>query len=80
MMKAIRPSEKSVLTRATQRNIPQDGILHTYSSENLKPYIILTGWAMYRRRNMSPVRYEIGFISHKTAFSIVPAVKTSNPT
>jgi hypothetical protein len=28
MMKAIRSSETSVLTRATQRNIPEDGILH----------------------------------------------------
>jgi hypothetical protein len=27
---------------------------------------------------MSPVRYELGFISYKTTFSIVTAVKTSN--
>jgi hypothetical protein len=29
MMKAIRSSETSVLTRATRRHIPDDGILHT---------------------------------------------------
>jgi hypothetical protein len=27
---------------------------------------------------MSPVKYELGFISQKTAFFIVTAVKTSN--
>jgi hypothetical protein len=29
MTEAIRSSETSVLTRATQRNISEDGILHT---------------------------------------------------
>jgi hypothetical protein len=29
MMEALRPSETSVLTRASQRNIPEDGILHS---------------------------------------------------
>jgi hypothetical protein len=26
--------------------IPEDGILHTHRSENLKSYIALTGWAL----------------------------------
>jgi hypothetical protein len=47
--------------RATRRNIPEDDILPSYRRENLKPYIALTGWALWRRRNVSPVRYELDF-------------------
>jgi hypothetical protein len=46
VMKAILSSETSVLTRATRRNIPEDGILHSYSRENLISYIALTGWTL----------------------------------
>jgi hypothetical protein len=56
------PSSKtSVLTKTTRRNIPEDGILHSDSRENLKSYIALTGWTLQRRSNVSPVRYELGF-------------------
>jgi hypothetical protein len=34
------------LTRATRRNIPEDGILQSHRRENLKPYIALTGWTL----------------------------------
>jgi hypothetical protein len=50
----------SVLSRATQRHIPEDRILHSHRHEDLKSYIALTGWALQRRRNVSPVRYKLG--------------------
>jgi hypothetical protein len=34
MMEAMHSSETSVLTRATQRHIPEDGILHSHRREN----------------------------------------------
>jgi hypothetical protein len=61
MIEAIYFSETSVLTRATRRSIPKDDIIHSHRSENLKPYVALTGWALLRRRNVSPMRYEMGF-------------------
>jgi hypothetical protein len=61
MMEALSSSTTSVLIRATRRNIPEDGILHSHRSENLKSYIALTVWALQRRRNVSPVKYELGF-------------------
>jgi hypothetical protein len=39
MVETIRSSRTSVLTRAKWRNIPDDGILHTYVRENLKFYM-----------------------------------------
>jgi hypothetical protein len=41
MMETVRSSETPVLTGATQRNIPEDGILHTHRRENLKCYSLL---------------------------------------
>jgi hypothetical protein len=40
--------------------IPENGILHSHRSENINSNIALTGWGLYRRRNVSPVRYELG--------------------
>jgi hypothetical protein len=46
MMQAALSSETPFLTRATRRNIPEDGILYSHRSENLKPYKALTDWAL----------------------------------
>jgi hypothetical protein len=42
LMEALRSSETSILTIGTQRNIPEDGILHSHRRGNLKSYTELT--------------------------------------
>jgi hypothetical protein len=44
--RTLRRNTKSVQTRATRRNVPEDGILNSHRLENLKSYIALTGWAL----------------------------------
>jgi hypothetical protein len=39
MMEAIHTSDTSVITRATWRNIPEDGIPHSHHLENLKSHV-----------------------------------------
>jgi hypothetical protein len=46
MKEALSSSKTSVLTRATQCNIPEDDILHSHRRENLTSYIALTGWTL----------------------------------
>jgi hypothetical protein len=43
MIEEVFSSETSVLTRATQRYIPENGILQSHLHENLKSYIALFG-------------------------------------
>jgi hypothetical protein len=43
MKEALSSSETSVLTRTTRRNSPEDTILHSHRSENLKPYKWING-------------------------------------
>jgi hypothetical protein len=61
MMEALGSSKASVLARSIWHNIPEDDILHSHRRENLKSYIALTGWTLYQRRNVSPVKYKLGF-------------------
>jgi hypothetical protein len=58
---AIRSSVTSVLTRATRCHIPEDGIISSHGSGILKYYITLTCLAVYRRLNVFPVKYELGY-------------------
>jgi hypothetical protein len=61
MKEVLSSYETSVLTRATRPNIPIDDILHSHYRENLRSYLALSGWTLYWRRNVSPVRYEQSF-------------------
>jgi hypothetical protein len=61
IIEVTRYSETSVLIRATRRNISEDGIIHSHRREDIKSYIALTGWVLQRRRNVFPVRFELGF-------------------
>jgi hypothetical protein len=47
MMEELCSPETSVLTRATQRKIPEDGIPHSHCHENLRSYIAYDVYTLY---------------------------------
>jgi hypothetical protein len=57
-------------------SIPEDDILYSDRRENPKSYIALTGWALWWRNNVSPVKYELGFYIPEDA--ILPSHSREN--
>jgi hypothetical protein len=55
IMEALRFSETSILTRATLRNISEDGILHSHRREDLKSHMLHTK----RSEQLFMVRFEV---------------------
>jgi hypothetical protein len=58
MMEVTGCSKTSVLTRATRRHIPVEGILYSHHHESLKSYLALTRCTL-SGDVIFPVRYEL---------------------
>jgi hypothetical protein len=46
MIEGLRSLETTLLTKTTRRNIPEHGIRRSHRRNNLKSYIVLTGWGL----------------------------------
>jgi hypothetical protein len=53
MMEALSSYETSALKRSTQRNIPEDAILHSHRRENLKSYINYSWLVLFNTLRLS---------------------------
>jgi hypothetical protein len=71
-MQAIRSSESWVLTRATRRSVPEDGIHHSHRRQNLKTYIP-TDTDDNPKRHDTQCRYNASY-----AGNIIPRRKVLN--
>jgi hypothetical protein len=60
-METIRPSETSLSQEPHAVPSQKRAFFIVTAKENLKSYIALTGWGLWRRHNLYPVRYELGF-------------------